>query len=97
MFIFYKYKVDVPAYKCIMDEIFKSKKNQYNFKYNELLEIYIELVMLTQDLGNEVISENLINDDDNSQEKKKIIKRLIENLACSSVYIMSMRNLIDEL
>ena len=63
-----------------MDEIFKSKKNQYNFKYNELLEIYIELVMLTQDLGNEVISENLINDDDNSQEKKKIIKRLIENI-----------------
>ena len=53
--------------------------------------------MLTQDLGNEVISENLINDDDNSQEKKKIIKRLIENLACSSVYIMSMRNVIDEL
>lgn len=97
MLIFYKYKVYVPAYKCNMDEIFKSKKNQYNFKYNELLEIYIELVLLTQDLGNEVISENLINDDDNSQEKKKIIKRLIENLAYSSVYIMGMRNLIDEL
>ena len=97
MLIFYKYKVYVPAYKCNMDEIFKSKKNQYNFKYNELLEIYIELVLLTQDLGNEVISENLINDDDNSQEKKKIIKRLIENLAFSSVYIMGMRKLIDEL
>ena len=79
-----------------MDEIFKSKKNQYNFKYNELLEIYIELVVLTQDLGNDIVSENLINDDDFSQQKKKIIKKLIENLECSSFYIMSMRNLIDE-
>lgn len=97
MFIFYKYKVYVPAYKCSMDEIFKSKKNEYKSKYNELLEIYIQLVALTQELGNDVVSENLINNDENSQEKKKIIKRLIENIAYSSVYIMSMRKLIDEL
>lgn len=80
-----------------MDEIFKSKKNEYKSKYNELLEIYIQLVALTQELGNDVVSENLINNDENSQEKKKIIKRLIENIAYSSVYIMSMRKLIDEL
>jgi len=80
-----------------MDEIFKSKKNDYNSKYNELLETYIQLVALTQELGNDVVSENLINNDENSQEKKKIIKRLVENIACSSLYIMSMRKLIDEL
>ena len=80
-----------------MDDIFKSKKNDYNNKYNELLESYIELVILTQELGNDVISENLINDDDFSLQKKKIIKQLVENLACSSFYIMSMRNLIDRL
>jgi len=97
MFIFYKYKVDVPAYKYSMDEIFKSKKKEYNSKYNELLEIYIQLVALTQELGNDVVSENLINNDENSQEKKKIIQRLVKNIACSSLYIMSMRKLIDEL
>jgi hypothetical protein len=69
-----------------MDEIFKSKKNEYNSKYNELLEIYIQLVALTQELGNDVVSENLINNDENSQEKKKIIKRLIENIAYAKTY-----------
>lgn len=80
-----------------MDEIYKKLKRDYDLEYIVLLEKYLQFVRLTDNIGKEILGQDLIEVDETSYEKKKIIRQIVRNLALSSKYILEIHELIRKL
>lgn len=80
-----------------MDEIFTTLKTDYREKYTFLLDSLMQFLKATEKLGVDVVGQDLINSDIDSEEKKKIIQIIVNELALSSAHLLNLRNLIDRL
>lgn len=77
-----------------MDEIFNKLKKDYDSQYFDLLERYLNFLRLTDDIGKQIIGQDLIETDEITEEKKKIIRQIVKNLALSSKYILEIHELL---
>ena len=80
-----------------MDEIYKKLLSDYDAEYYQLLIAFLKFVKNTDKLGQEIIGQNLIQKDELSDEKKKIIRQIIQNVALSSNHLLLLRSLINKL
>lgn len=80
-----------------MDEIYKKLLSDYDAEYYQLLIAFLKFVKNTDKLGQEIIGQNLIQKDELSDEKKKIIRQIIQNVALSSHHLLLLRSLINKL
>jgi hypothetical protein len=80
-----------------MDEIYKKLLTEYDSDYTKLLENFLQFVKKTDKLGQEIVGLNLIQSDELSIEKKKIIQQIVQNVALSSHHLLLLRRLINKL
>jgi hypothetical protein len=80
-----------------MDEIYKKLLSDYDAEYYQLLKTFLHFVRNTDKLGQEIVGQNLIEKDELSNEKKKIIRQIIQNVALSSHHLLLLRSLINKL
>ena len=80
-----------------MDEIYKKLLTEYDLEYVKLLETFLQFVRKTDKLGQEIVGLNLIQSDEISVEKKKIIRHIVQNVALSSHHLLLLRGLINKL
>ena len=80
-----------------MDKIYKKLLSDYDEEYNELLQAFLHFVRNTDKLGQEIVGQNLIEKNELSNEKKKIIQQIIKNVALSSHHLLLLRSLINKL
>jgi len=74
-----------------MDEIYKKLLTEYDSDYTKLLENFLQFVKKTDKLGQEIVGLNLIQSDELSIEKKKIIQQIVQNVALSSHHLLLLR------
>lgn len=80
-----------------MDKIYKKLLTEYDSEYTKLLENFLQFVKKTDKLGQEIVGLNLIQSDEFSIEKKKIIRQIVQNVALSSHHLLLLRGLINKL